>query len=93
MRAAFGGYLGPEMKSRADTWAHETPNIKALPKHVGHRAFGGPIRPGGNYMVGERGPEMVHMGQQGGMVQPMKAGMPTGAMIRQHLMRLMSGRR
>lgn len=33
MRAAFGGYLGPEMKSKAKTWADETPNPKALPKH------------------------------------------------------------
>ena len=36
MRAAFGGYLGPEMKAKAATWAHETPNLKALPKHVKH---------------------------------------------------------
>jgi hypothetical protein len=34
MRAAFGGYLGDEMKSKALTWAHETPNIKKLPGHV-----------------------------------------------------------
>jgi hypothetical protein len=33
-KAAFGGYLGPEMKKRALTWAHETPNLKALPEHV-----------------------------------------------------------
>ena len=33
MRAAFGGYLGKEMKSKARTWAHETPNIKKLPMH------------------------------------------------------------
>jgi hypothetical protein len=33
MRGAFGGYLGKEMKSKADQWAHETPNIKALPEH------------------------------------------------------------
>lgn len=36
MRAAFGGYLGPTMKARADTWAHETPDLKSLPKHVTH---------------------------------------------------------
>lgn len=35
MRAAFGGYLGKEMKSKADTWAHETPDIKKLPEHAG----------------------------------------------------------
>ena len=34
MRAAFGGYLGPEMKAKARTWAKETPNIKSLPKRV-----------------------------------------------------------
>ena len=33
-RAAFGGYLGPEMKRKADQWAKETPNMKKLPKHV-----------------------------------------------------------
>ena len=37
MRAAFGGYLGPEMKAKADTWAHETPSIKSLPSHVGDK--------------------------------------------------------
>lgn len=31
MRAAFGGYLGPEMKAKAKQWADETPNIKNLP--------------------------------------------------------------
>ena len=34
MRAAFGGYLGPEMKKKAKGWADETPNIKALPMHA-----------------------------------------------------------
>jgi len=34
MRAAFGGFLGPEMKSKAQEFANETPDIKALPKHV-----------------------------------------------------------
>lgn len=32
MSAAFGGYLGKEMKSKAKQWADETPNIKSLPK-------------------------------------------------------------
>jgi hypothetical protein len=40
-RAAFGGYLGPEMKSKADEFAHATPGgIKSLPQHV---------RPGGHH--------------------------------------------
>ena len=34
MRAAFGGYLGPEMKKKAKEWADETPNPKKLPAHV-----------------------------------------------------------
>lgn len=33
MNAAFGGYLGSEMKSKAKTWASETPNISKLPAH------------------------------------------------------------
>ncbi len=37
MRAAFGGYLGPEMKSKAREFAHATPNIKNLPTHVGKK--------------------------------------------------------
>lgn len=32
MRAAFGGYLGKEMKDKAKMWAKETPNIKDLPE-------------------------------------------------------------
>ena len=34
MKAAFGGYLGKEMKDKAKTWAAETPNMKSLPDHV-----------------------------------------------------------
>jgi len=41
MRAAFGGYLGSEMKQKADTWAHETPDIKHLPAHKKSKAKGG----------------------------------------------------
>lgn len=33
MRAAFGGYLGQEMKEKAEGWAKETPDIKGLPEH------------------------------------------------------------
>jgi hypothetical protein len=33
-RAAFGGYLGPEMKRKAKQWADETPSQSALPDHV-----------------------------------------------------------
>ena len=30
-RAAFGGYLGPKMKSQASEWAHKSPSFKSLP--------------------------------------------------------------
>lgn len=33
-RAAFAGYLGPEMKKKAKKWAKETPNQKKLPQRV-----------------------------------------------------------
>jgi hypothetical protein len=38
MRAAFGGYLGSEMKRKAKTWAKETPNLKKLPMHKQNKA-------------------------------------------------------
>jgi hypothetical protein len=34
MAAAFSGGLGAAMKKKAPAWANETPNPKALPKHV-----------------------------------------------------------
>ena len=34
VRAAFGGYLGPEMKRKAKQWAAETPNLKGLPERA-----------------------------------------------------------
>lgn len=36
----------------------------------GARAFGGPVKAGGTYLVGERGPEILRMGAQGGVVIP-----------------------
>ena len=33
-KAAFGGYLGPEMKKKAKEFAAATPDIKALPEHI-----------------------------------------------------------
>jgi hypothetical protein len=37
MKAAFGGYLGKEMKGKAKEWADETPDIKSLPEKVGKK--------------------------------------------------------
>ena len=34
------------------------------------RANGGPVSPGGTYLVGERGPELLKMGNQGGTIVP-----------------------
>ncbi len=34
MRAAYGGFLGPEMKKKAAEFSRATPDIKALPEHV-----------------------------------------------------------
>lgn len=36
----------------------------------GPRASGGPVRPGGTYLVGEEGPELLTMGDQSGYVTP-----------------------
>jgi hypothetical protein len=45
MKAAFGGYLGPEMKKKAKQWADETPNIKKLPEHKGIRGMMNHMKP------------------------------------------------
>lgn len=37
MKAAYGGFLGPEMKRKAAEFSRATPNIKALPEHVSDR--------------------------------------------------------
>lgn len=37
MRAAYGGYLGKEMKEKAPEWSRVTENIKKLPQHVGKK--------------------------------------------------------
>ncbi len=36
--AAFGGFLGPEMKAKAPEFAKATPDLKGLPQHVGNGA-------------------------------------------------------
>ncbi len=40
MKAAFGGYLGKEMKDKAQGWADETPNPKGLPEHKSKQSKG-----------------------------------------------------
>ena len=39
----------------------------------GKRANGGPVSPGGAYLVGERGPEILQMGSRGGNIIPNNA--------------------
>lgn len=41
MKAAFGGYLGAEMRKKARKWAEETPNIKELPERAKKAAYKG----------------------------------------------------
>lgn len=41
-----------------------------IPGQVSARAEGGPVLPGGTYLVGERGPELLQMGSAGGTVIP-----------------------
>lgn len=36
----------------------------------GGKAVGGPVSPGTTYLVGERGPELLHMGSSGGTITP-----------------------
>lgn len=46
-------------------------SILSLPSpRIPHRAAGGPVNAGGTYLVGERGPELLHMGSGGGFVSP-----------------------
>lgn len=46
------------------------------PNFSGTRARGGPVWPGGTFLVGEQGPELLHMGSNSGTITPNAA---TGA--------------
>lgn len=43
---------------------------KPKPKKPKHKALGGPVRSGHPYIVGERGPELLRMGDQSGHITP-----------------------
>jgi hypothetical protein len=45
-----------------------------LPRMAGARAGGGPVDPGRDYLVGEKGPEILRMGSSGGSISPNAAG-------------------
>jgi len=48
-------------------------NMPNLMSFDGARASGGPVSPYGTYLVGEKGPEILRMGSQGGAVIPIPA--------------------
>src|SRR3546814_10126620 len=64
----------------------------------GARAAGGSVMPNGNYLVGERGPEILQMGGRGGSIVPnnqIGGGRPLvfdlrGAVMTEDLLRQMS---
>lgn len=63
------GSLGTVMSNNANFTMAPTilkPEVPLLPG----RANGGPVAAGGTYLVGERGPEILRMGAQGGVVIP-----------------------
>ena len=47
--------------------------LVALTGDIGQRAAGGPVSAGSTYLVGERGPELLTMGNQGGNITPNSA--------------------
>lgn len=52
-----------------------TPKNPGAPPGVKGKAGGGYVSPGGTYLIGERGPELLHMGGSGGMITPNGGGM------------------
>lgn len=52
-----------------------TRNLRAEDRFTG-RAVGGPVAPGGTYLIGERGPELLTMGNQSGYVHPSATAAP-----------------
>ncbi|MDE0878928.1 MAG: phage tail length tape measure family protein [Sphingomonas bacterium] len=57
---AGGGLFGKKMQA----------NASAFRGLDGARAMGGPVLPRGSYLIGERGPEILRMGGQGGSIVP-----------------------
>lgn len=49
-----------------------------LNSNTERRAAGGPVNPGGAYLVGEHGPELLFMGRQGGQIVPNASGSSSG---------------
>ena len=67
---SLGGFLGTRNPLQGATGFGDYNSTAVL---SGARANGGPVAPGGAYLVGERGPEILRMGRQGGTVVPNSA--------------------
>jgi hypothetical protein len=52
------------------TYSVNAPSFPIDQSLDGARALGGPVLPRGSYLVGERGPEILRMGSQGGSIVP-----------------------
>lgn len=68
--------VNPDGSVKTNYWGEpvddsgNTVNPFGLPGISGTRAKGGPVDPYGAYLVGEKGPEIIRMGNQGGTVIP-----------------------
>lgn len=70
-----GGILGPMIQAGLSMFGMggtqaPAPVRTGSPIPVPGRASGGPVNPYATYLVGERGPELLHMGSSGGNVIP-----------------------
>ena len=65
-------YIGPALGAAAAAAILATGAQYATQSLAG-RALGGQVRPGESYMVGERGPEILTMGSNGGSITPNEA--------------------
>lgn len=66
VQAATGGITGSLFGSKAAPIEQRT--------YPRPRAAGGPVIPGGTYIVGEEGPEVLRMGARGGFITPNRGG-------------------
>ena len=64
------GYSGPSHIPGPVSRAAYEMGVGGPQRIAGGRALGGPVLPWKTYIVGEKGPELLHMGSQGGSVQP-----------------------
>lgn len=70
------GPVAPNAGAAAPTYS-----LPAFGVPDGHRAAGGPVLPGGTYLVGENGPEYLRMGSNSGTVIPNAGGVSATIVI------------